>query len=528
MQVQFRPVPPNERRFGRYTLLYRIASGGMASLYLAHYAGPDGFEKFVAIKRIHQHLAENTEFCKMFVDEARLAARISHPNVAQVIELGAVDGSYFIAMEYVDGESLNAILRRTRIPIEIGVRVLSHAAQGLHAAHELRSIEGSLLHVVHRDVSPSNLMISYDGVMKIVDFGVAKARGNTHTTGVETIKGKFAYIAPEQIRAEIDGEGPVDRRADIFALGIVLYEVTTWRRLFRAENDQDSADMVLKMPIAPPSVVDSDYPPELEQIVMRALQRKRSERYQTAHELHLDLEAYLASIGQTVLQSTVGELMQRTFPDAIAERAELMKSCRQIIDSTPPALTDEPSSPTVAGAVGELAEGASIHLQRRSLWPVWLAAGLLLVGAGVLFVMLQRPPRVVSARAAEDTVQVELRTSPADAQIELDGKPSTNPLLVRRRKGAAALKVRISAPNHVARELELGFGESKSWMIALDRVPEPKPASQPVVADLDPAKGKKTLKVRVPKQKKKDEKKTGPGEKKTGVVKDLFKNPYGT
>jgi serine/threonine-protein kinase len=363
VQTSFRPVPRDERRFGRYTLLYRIASGGMASLYLGHYAGPDGFEKYVAIKRIHQHLAENPDFCKMFVDEARLAARISHPNVAQVLELGAVGGSYFIAMEYVDGESLNAILRRTKVPLAVGARLISHAAQGLHSAHQLRSIEGGQLEVVHRDVSPSNLMVTYDGVMKIVDFGVAKARGNTHTTGVDTIMGKFAYISPEQLRA--DGEGPIDRRADIFALGIVLYEVTTRRRLFYAENDQASADLVLAKPIVPPSAFDSDYPAELEAIVMRALQRKRSDRYQSAHELHLDLEAFLSAAGTPVLQSTVGELMSATFPDAIAEKAELMRSCRQMLESTPPAV-EESSSPTVAGAVGELAEdGASVHFQRR-------------------------------------------------------------------------------------------------------------------------------------------------------------------
>jgi len=517
VNTQFRPVPPNQRRFGRYTLLYRIASGGMASLYLAHYAGPDGFEKFVAIKRIHEHLAENEDFCRMFVDEARLAARISHPNVAQVLELGCVDQSYFIAMEYVDGESLGAILRRTRVPIPVGARLVSQAAQGLHAAHELRSIEGNLLQVVHRDVSPSNLMITYDGGMKVVDFGVAKARSNTHTTGVQTIKGKFAYISPEQMRS--DGEGPIDRRADIFALGIVLYEVSTWRRLFQAENDQTTADLVLSKPIPTPSSLTPDYPPRLEAIVMRALERKRADRYQSAHELHLDLEAFLAESGAPVLPSTVGQLMQETFPDTIAEKAELMRSCRQIIDSTPPA--DEPSSPTVAGAVGEVSsDGASIRLERRSLWPLWLAAGLVLVGGAALLLVLRRPPSVVTVAAAPEAwVQVELRTTPPTAAIEVDGKPGANPLRVRRRKGAAPLHVRISAPQHTARELDLGFGESKSWMIALDHLPEPTPATHPGAPDPVPRKVRKTTRPpRVP-AKKKDS---------PGVVKDLFKNPYGS
>jgi len=193
-------VPAGERQFGRYQLIYRFAAGGMASIFLGRFPGPDGFEKLVAIKRIHPHLTSLPQFVAMFKDEARLAARISHPNVVQVLELGQCNGAHFIAMEYVEGESLSALLRRARVPYAVAARIIADALSGLHAAHELRNAKGELLHLVHRDLSPSNILISYEGVVKVVDFGVARARGNLSVTDVGTIKGKFSYMSPEQCR----------------------------------------------------------------------------------------------------------------------------------------------------------------------------------------------------------------------------------------------------------------------------------------------------------------------------------------
>ncbi len=517
-----RAVPPGERRFGRYTLLFRIASGGMASLYLGHYAGPDGFEKFVAIKRIHSHLAENPEFCRMFVDEARLAARISHPNVVQVLELGAVAGSYFIAMEYINGESLTALLRRTRPPVEVGLSVVSQAAQGLHAAHELRAIDGAALNVVHRDVSPSNLLISYDGAVKVVDFGVAKAKGNTSTTGVGEVKGKFAYIAPEQLAAR--GGARVDRRADIFALGIVLYEVTTYKRLFFADSDAATADLVLREPIIPPSRVAPDYPPELEAIVLRALERDPDQRFQTAHDLHLELEGYLNSVGLHVLPSTIAELMQATFPDLIEEKAEMVRRSREMLESTP--APEDPSSylsgPEVAVAGGS-----------RRPWRVigGLVAAVLVIGASVLLYALTRHGKTAaqpgSGSAEEQLVRVQIRTTPATARILFGDKPVANPLDLRQRKGEGMVKVTITAPGYHQRILEVPLAEGGTFLVELEReAPATQPATQPVaITDppRSPRKGGKTIPTRPPKTSKTT--KTG-GKKDQPIVKDLFKNPY--
>ena len=316
---QLRLIPPRQRKFGRYTLICRLASGGMANLYLAQLSGKEGFEKLVAIKRIHEHLSEEQDFIRMFIDEARLVSRISHPNVAQVIELDRFEETHFIAMEYVDGEGLHALLRRTKPKLPLIARIIAHTAAGLHAAHELQDQKGNPMGVVHRDVSPQNILISYQGAVKVVDFGVARARGNLHETNIGTVKGKLAYMSPEQVQS-----GPVDRRSDVFALGIVLYEATTFRRLFKGETEVETMRNVVESAITPPTEVRPDYPAELEKIVMTALQRDRTKRYQSAEELQAALEMYIMGSGSLVLASALGKLMNKTFKDNIAEKRRVL------------------------------------------------------------------------------------------------------------------------------------------------------------------------------------------------------------
>jgi serine/threonine-protein kinase len=313
-------LPEEARSFGRYTLLCRLGSGGMANLYLARLAGPEGFEKLVAIKRIHEHLGAETEFIKMFLDEARLAARITHPSVAQVLELGFLEGSHFIAMEYVEGESLAALMKRVKPSLPTCARIIAAAASGLHAAHELRDHEGHLLNVVHRDVSPTNILISYEGSVKVVDFGVARARSNLHTTDAGTRKGRLTYMAPEQATLEA-----VDRRADIFALGVMLWEITARKRLFKANSEQETLARVISAAVTPPSQVAPGYPPELEPIVMRALERDPALRYQTAEELQAALEHYIVGTGSPVLPSTLARLMHETFAERIDRKRALLR-----------------------------------------------------------------------------------------------------------------------------------------------------------------------------------------------------------
>ena len=344
----------------------------MADVYLARFTGPDDFEKLVAIKRIHAHLSEELDFIKMFVDEARLAARLNHPNVAQVIELGAVGKSHFIAMEYVDGESLTALIRRSQPSLEICARIVSHAAAGLHAAHELRGTDRVLLNVVHRDVSPQNILISYDGTIKVVDFGVARARGNLHTTSAGMVKGKFAYMAPEQARL-----AEVDRRADIFALGIVLYEITTRHRLFKAPSDAETVAKVLRSEIVPPSHLIPGYPMRLESILLKALARDPNARYQTAEELQEALETFIFESDTPVLPNTLAKLMRQVFADRIEQKRELLVRCQAQREeqTVPDAEMGTSPSLSMGGRTVSQAQ-AEIESERRRRRATWVAGAI--------------------------------------------------------------------------------------------------------------------------------------------------------
>jgi serine/threonine-protein kinase len=318
---------PSLRTFflGRYRVVDEIGVGGMASVHLARVDGLGGFQKWMAIKRIHSHLVEDESFVNMFFDEARVAARISHPNVATVFDLGKDEDSYWIAMEYLHGEPLREAMRRTEqpgqpMPPEIACRIIADAAEGLHAAHELLGPSGEKLNVVHRDVTPHNLFVTYAGVTKVVDFGIAKFSSRMANTSAGTLKGKVAYMSPEQIGGE-----PIDRRTDIFALGVVLWELTTGQRLFRMESDLDTMAKVKECSPPRPSTIVRAYPIDLEEIVMKALSKNRNERYRTARELSRALQSLLMRRGLFVGSDEVASYMQFLFADRIRKRDEHLR-----------------------------------------------------------------------------------------------------------------------------------------------------------------------------------------------------------
>jgi serine/threonine-protein kinase len=305
---------------GRYRVVDEIGIGGMASVHLARMDGPGGFQKWVAIKRIHPHLVEDDSFIHMFLDEARIAARISHSNVATVFDLGEHEDTYWIAMEYLHGEPLREVMRRTEelatpMPPEIACRVIADAAEGLHAAHELLGKNGEKLGLVHRDVTPHNLFVTYEGTTKVVDFGIAKFSSRMSNTRAGTLKGKLAYMSPEQVH----GEG-IDRRTDIFALGVVLWELTTGQRLFRMENDLDTLAKVQECSVPRPSSIVRGYPIDLEKIVMKALSKNRGERFKTAREFSRALQSLLMRRGLFIASDEVSTYMKQIFEDRIKKR----------------------------------------------------------------------------------------------------------------------------------------------------------------------------------------------------------------
>jgi eukaryotic-like serine/threonine-protein kinase len=312
---------PQHMRLGRYRIVDEIGVGGMASVHLARMDGPGGFQKWSAIKRIHTHLIEDESFIQMFLDEARVAARISHPNVATVFELGQGQDSYWIAMEYLHGEPLREIMRRAEeinqpMPPEIACKIIADAAEGLHAAHELSGRNGEKLGLVHRDVTPHNLFVTYDGVIKVVDFGIAKFSSRmAEGTRVGTLKGKLAYMSPEQVHGE-----QIDRRTDIFALGVVLWELTTGQRLFRTDNDLDTLAKVQECNVPRPSTIVRGYPMDLEKVVLKALVKNRGERYRTAREFSRALQSFFLRRGLFIANDEVSSFMHAIFQERMAKR----------------------------------------------------------------------------------------------------------------------------------------------------------------------------------------------------------------
>ncbi len=314
---------PAPRNIGRYLLFREIGHGGMATVHLGRLHGPAGFARTVAIKRLHAQYSRDPEFVSMFLDEARLAARIQHPNVVSVLDVVASDGELFLIMDYVHGESLfklfkSAAATKTPIPRRIFVSIITNVLYGLDAAHDARSDLGTPLDIVHRDVSPQNVLLGIDGVARLLDFGVAKASQRVHwSTQDGQIKGKLSYMAPEQVST-----GIVDRRADVYAVGVMLWEGLTGQRLFKPEDVGQLVGRILEGKIKPPSTVAASTPKVIDEITMRALARSAADRYPTAHEMATALERAIApatprQIGQWVTQVASAELRERA--DTLAQ-----------------------------------------------------------------------------------------------------------------------------------------------------------------------------------------------------------------
>jgi len=279
--------------YGNYELLERIATGGMAEIFRAKQLGLEGFEKELCIKRILPHLAREPQFIKMFLDEARIAARLSHPNITQIYNLGAQGGTYFIAMEYVDGQDLREVWRMCEargqpMPPQYACRIVAEAAAALHHAHKKTNKQGKPLGIVHRDVSPQNILVTRTGDVKVVDFGIAKAADSSTHTRAGVLKGKFAYMSPEQAAG-----GRIDRRTDIFALGVILHELITGVRLFKRDTDVSTLTAVGNCHVDPPSDSVEGVDDELDAIVLKALAKNPKDRFQDGEELQLALEKWL-------------------------------------------------------------------------------------------------------------------------------------------------------------------------------------------------------------------------------------------
>jgi serine/threonine-protein kinase len=432
-------VPQVEPRvIGRYALYDEIASGGMATVHLGRLLGSAGFTRTVAIKRLHPQYAKDPDFVTMFVDEARLAARIHHPNVVATLDVVSTDGELFLVMEYVMGESMGRLIPLTRakgerIPPPMVATIMAAALHGLHAAHEARDEHGAPLGIVHRDVSPQNILVGVDGNARVLDFGVAKAAGRLQTTREGQLKGKIAYMAPEQIG------GTVDRTTDVYAASVVFWEALTAKRLFQGDSEVEAMRKVLDGHVEPPSKFAPDVPPALEQIVLRGLHLDPRQRFQTAGEMALAIEDVVPMVGR----SKIGRWVEETATQRLAIRSErlaAMESNSAIRAPRPPEPTAEPEEasddrdsgnmPTMALGSGVISapqlttsSGLRPAVAERSRWAVTIpvVAGLLtlaVAAVGIAFILLgHRMPlsRVVTSTPSATTSSTPVAPSPETA-----------------------------------------------------------------------------------------------------------------
>ncbi len=453
------PPPPLGRdKVGRYDIVYPYAQGGMASLYVGRLSGMAGFERLVVIKVIHPHLANEESFVKMFLDEARLAAGIHHPNVGEILEVGQEDGLFFMVGELILGQNLrNLFLQaqhiRREMPHVVWARIASQVCLGLHAAHELKEPDGRNLGLVHRDVSPRNILVSYDGFVKLIDFGVALARGRMSHTDAGTVKGKIGYMPPEQIKGL-----PMDRRSDLFPLGITLYQMITGHHPFPGDSEAERLQKVLKGAYAWPGLLIDDLDPTLEKIILTAMASSPDKRYPTAMDMHDHLEEYIRSAGEEVGTTTLSKMMHSLFDEEFAEHTEKLRAHReqgtgQIVSKqgskareTKQLLDGEDK--TEAATPLALQEEDRVAEKRRSRFaPIAVTVAILAVAAIVAAFMvgpkaetasenttapapiLATPAEVEPAKSDSSVekeiikeIQISFNVHPVDAQIIVDGQ----------------------------------------------------------------------------------------------------------
>jgi serine/threonine-protein kinase len=412
---------------GRYALFGEIAAGGMATVHLARQLGTAGFARTVAIKRLHPHLAKDPEFVAMFMEEARLAARVHHPNVVSTIDVVSEDGELFLVMEYVPGESLSRLVKRsrdagTRIAPRYLIGLMCGALEGLHAAHEAKSEKGVPLGMVHRDVSPQNIHCGIDGIPRMLDFGIAKATNRVQETRTDQIKGKVAYMSPEQL-----AKGPLDRRADVYSACVVLWEALTGQRLFKADDIPSLVYSIMHDEVRPPSALVPELPKELDAIVMKGLDREATNRWESARELAAQLEKVIAPAPAR----EVGAWVEETAGDALAWRLELAHRIESetsgsvppplvephdsaspsveasgVIDASPRAVSEEEEAEASVRAPVEsdsvLVGGAPVRRSHLVILAMALA-GLLLLGGGALLGMKWMEVQSEAASAPSDS-----------------------------------------------------------------------------------------------------------------------------
>ena len=423
-------------RIGRYHLLQRLAVGGMAELYLACAKGLAGFQKVVVVKHVLPHLAQDPEFVAMFLNEARIAATLAHPNIVHVTDIGETSGDYFYAMEFVHGRNARELLRagasRGGLPLDVALTVAIATASALEHTHSARDVDGSELGLIHRDVSPANILVSYEGTAKLTDFGIAKASEKSTETIGGGLKGKVGYMSPEQCRGDA-----LDQRSDLFALGVVLFELTTCQRLLYGDNDFAVLNNVLRGDFDRPSDRVPDYPDELERIVQKALAVDRADRYGSATKIREDLEAFAHDARLRTTPATVASWMSDQFGSPPPPKVEVVEGHRggpAVPTLVVTVRTEEPLEP--GGGSEPLKPKRSDAPGHRWPWVAGIAAGGLLLGT-VAFLSSSQHPRTLKPGLGFE-VPSRVRTAEAQQVVQAQDPVGPSPIEEAPRQPAPA------------------------------------------------------------------------------------------
>ncbi|HEY6477222.1 MAG TPA: serine/threonine-protein kinase [Polyangia bacterium] len=450
--------------FGRYVLTERIGSGGMAEIFRAVTEGTEGFRRVLVVKRIRKSLDASSEFLRMFFDEAKISALLNHPYIVQIYDFGQIDGAYFLAMEHVEGRDLGNVLRRLKADGELlapstAALIAAQVAQGLHYAHTLQSADGQPFNIIHRDVNPSNVMLLRTGIVKILDFGIAKASAaaGKAQTRATVIKGKLGYLSPEQARCEV-----LDGRSDVFSLGATLWEMLTGEKLFSGTSDFDRIRNVLEAPIGPPSRLRRAVPPALERIVMRALERDLPRRYRTAEEMSEELEEFLRRepAESQAIKTLIGRLSDGGGRHNTASLPAAMPTSFTVAHRASRPGQDPGATPPPRPAPDGLV--VPVRRPRFAALALGIAASLLVLAAAVGLSVVRAPAArpvaatVAGASGSGREVRIEVNSDPPGASVTGSRGPlGVTPLVLTLPASSEVEELRFEKPGFASEVYEL-------------------------------------------------------------------------
>jgi len=472
--------------FGRYFLIDKIAVGGMAEVFKAKSFSHGGFEKLLVIKRILQHLSDNEEFVDMFIDEAKISVELQHPNIVQIYDFGRIAENYFIAMECVEGKDVKGILRklaerRKLLPMEYAVYIAHEMCKGLDYAHKRTDMQGAPLGIIHRDVSPSNILVSYSGEVKVADFGIAKAQISAYNTKGGVLKGKFEYMSPEQARGE-----ELNNQADLFATGIILHEMLTGRRLFKSDSDIKTLERIKSVDVQPPSKLNPAIPKRLDDIVMRALSNDREIRFRDARELQTALLEFMYPATPDLTRENLGHFLTELFSAEIrSERDRLESGTKAAADLNEHA----PEIDLELEWVESPGSGQTIHIQPSRTPLVAALFAFLGLGAVILWLGTQQSPQIVEKVVevqAPLTASLQLKISPSvDSTVTIDGKVigTGSDVIHADLIPDQSFDLKVSAPGYLpfTERINVSAGERLRLPIGLTPIPKARPKVEPKV-----------------------------------------------